>query len=72
MPKKPACQGMHKFFLVEEWNAMGAVVTCLNCDRTFNFDQNVIEVYYLPFVHTSGTEGPAGDRELLVLARALV
>lgn len=68
---KQGCRGLHKFLLVEEWNVIGAVLSCLNCERTFHLNQTVIEEYYIPFVHTSGTEGPQGDKELLVLVTAL-
>lgn len=65
------CKGLHQFLLVEEWTGMGGHVSCLVCENTFHLDLNVIEKFYLPFSHFSGSEGPRGDRELLVLARLL-
>lgn len=66
-----ACQGMHQTLLVEEWNSMGATLSCINCKRTFHLDTNIVETFYTPFVYHSGDVGPEGDMELLVLTRIL-
>lgn len=64
--KLQRCQGMHRFLLVEEWTGMGATCSCLLCESTFHMAENVLERFYLPFRHFSGSEGPKGDKELLV------
>lgn len=65
------CQGMHQFLLIEEWNPMGATISCINCKRTFHLDSNIVETFYTPFVYHSGDLGPDGDMELLVLSKIL-
>lgn len=65
------CHGMHRFLMLEDWDLLGGVCSCLICHRTFHLDQNIIEIHYTPFIHHSGTEGPDGDMELLVLSKAL-
>lgn len=60
------CRGRHRILLVEEFNSLGAVVSCLLCEKTFHANEEELETHYYPFVHYSG-DGPEKDRSLFLL-----
>lgn len=61
-----SCFPRHQTLLVEEWDPMGAVVSCLQCDETLHVDLPTLTSAYLCFEHRSGRDGPKGDLTLFI------
>lgn len=68
---KPKCVGLHKILEVEEFHELGFDVRCLECGRHFHTTEDAILRLYVEFRHVSGSEGPDGDREILILEEYL-
>lgn len=67
--KLPRCKGRHLILVADEYNAMGAVVTCV-CGETIQIsDQTLNEHYY----HTTYVPGQANqpDRDIFIAEELL-
>lgn len=64
------CKGRHRFLSVDEFNALGAVCSCLICDMTFQLGAEEMETHYYSFIHHSA-QGPEEDMEMLILDKVL-
>ncbi len=63
-------KGRHRVLLVEQWTAMGAVVSCLDCSYTFHMESPVLARDFFGFEHVS-PEGPQADKAVFIDAKYL-
>lgn len=64
-PRPRPCTQIHEILVVDEFNAHGAVVSCLRCLDTFQASEDGLEGQYYHVRHAS-PEGPDADRDLFI------
>lgn len=64
------CKGLHGLLLADEFNAHGAVVSCLICGKTFQCAESTLIEEYTHAHHTS-SEGPEKDLDFFILDTAI-
>lgn len=62
-------KGSHKVLLVEQWTAMGAVVSCLDCNSTLHVEEPTLAADYIGFEHIAVP--PEVDRAVYIRASYL-
>lgn len=67
--RRRCSKGAHKVLLVEQWTAMGAVVSCLECNQTMHIEEPTLAAEYLGFEHIAVP--PDTDRAVFIRASYL-